>query len=133
MPEPRVPYDGAPWAMSAAGFDPLPEHAQLTEGARVHVIAALTRWARGERVTWDVALDLAPTPTGPAPVVVVYLHMPSAVLGEVVGELVLLQPNEITGQNVDTLLGQAIERMRAARSNEARQVGETARIIAPRR
>lgn len=132
MIEPMAPQvrPVAPLRDAPTDIEPLHEHTRLTDAARLFTVTALTRWARGERVTWDVALDLAPTPTGPAPVVVVYLHMPSAVLGEVVGELVLLQPNEVTSQNVDSLVGQAVERMRAGRSADAAQ---GARLIAPRR
>lgn len=114
--------------------DPLPEHTRLTDAARLFVVTALTRRARGERVTWDVTLDLAPTQTGPAPLVVVYLHIPSAVLGEVVGELILMQPMEVTGANVDALVGQALERMWQTRSGDVAP-GRVAKpgLVAPRR
>lgn len=115
--------------------DPLPEHGRLTDAARLFVVTALTRRARGERVTWDVTLDLAPTPNGASPLVVVYLHIPSAVLGEVVGELILLQPTEVTGELVDALVGQALERMLRVRSGDVAPGGRSAGggLVAPRR
>ncbi|GJF04945.1 hypothetical protein [Pseudonocardia sp. D17] len=122
----------APLRDAATDVEALPEHPRLLDAARLFVVTALTRWARGERVTWDIALDLAPTASGPAPVVVVYLHMPSAVLGDVVGELILLQPTEVTGPNVDNLVGQAVEKMRRSRSAEAHP-SNAPRLIAPRR
>lgn len=109
----------------------LPEHALLSDLARGHVVAALVRHARGERLTWDVALTVVASPQGPQPLVLVYLHMPSAVLGEVVGELVFVPPAEITATNVDHLVGQAIGRMRATRSGTAS--APAAGLLAPRR
>lgn len=95
----------------------LPEHQRLSEVAAVHVVGALAKHARGERLTWDVALDLMPTPTGPSPVVVLYLTLPNPLLGAgLFGELVIVEPKNVTLDGIDREVGAAVERLRRQRS-----------------
>ena len=91
-------------------------HHRMTMGAAMDVANALRECASGERVTWDVVLQLVPTPQGPRPMVMIYLHIPAAVLGELCAEMVLIEPRYLTPDNVNRNVRGAMERLRQART-----------------
>jgi hypothetical protein len=66
-----------------------------------HVAAALRAHGLGDRITWDVTLQLVPTPAGPRPMAAVYIHTFSAVLGELCGEVVLIEPQHLSAENIE--------------------------------
>lgn len=98
-------------------------HERLTGTAASYVSLALRHCAAGERITWDVAFQLVPTPTGPRPMVLIYLHTASAILGELCGEVVLIEPQQLNESNVERNVGAAVERIRQARSESAQRPG----------
>jgi hypothetical protein len=104
----------------------LPEHQRLTVACAALVASALSRFGRGERITWDLALTIAPGPTGqPSPVVLVYLHMPSAVLNHNVGHIALLDTGAaLVGGQVDQAVSAAVEDLRRQRSASATMPGK---------
>lgn len=105
---------GVEWPMvGAAG------HARLSTMVAGYVAAALRTYALGDRVTWDAAVQIIPTPAGPRPMVLVYLSTPSAVLGELCGEIVLIEPQHVSADNVERNVSAAVERMRDARAAAA--------------
>lgn len=91
-------------------------HQRLTMGASMDVAAALREHANGERVTWDVALQLVPTPQGPRPMLMIYLHIAAAVLGELCAEIVIIEPRYVTSENISRNVRATMERLRSARS-----------------
>lgn len=91
-------------------------HHRLTMGAAMDVANALRECANGERVTWDVGLQIIPTPDGPRPMVMIYLHIAAAVLGELCAEMVLIEPKHVTTANISRNVRATIERLRSARS-----------------
>lgn len=98
-------------------------HSRLTSEAATQVQMALRQCAGGDRVTWDVALQLVPTPQGPRPMVLIYLTTPSAILGELCGEIVLMEPQHLNAVNVEQNVRAAVERVRTARSESASHPG----------
>jgi hypothetical protein len=114
--------DGAaaePWVLPPVESVGCIGHARLCTTVGVQVQSVLRGCALGERVSWDVALQLVPTPQGPRPMVMIYLTMPSAVLGELCGEVVLLEPQHLSDANVERNVRGAVERVREARSASA--------------
>ena len=94
-------------------------HTRLTIEVGSHVATALRGCALGERITWDVALQLVPGPQGPRPMVLVYLSTPSAVLGEVV----MVEPRNLTQANTERQVAAAVDRIRQARADAAEAKG----------
>jgi hypothetical protein len=98
-------------------------HSRFTTTAAVQVQAALRICAQGERISWDVALQLVPTPSGPRPMLLIYLAAPSAILGELCGEVVLIEPQNVNDFNIETNVRGAVERIRQARSESTHRPG----------
>ena len=92
--------------------------------SRFSALAAST-WALGERVSWDVAVQLVPTPQGPRPMLLVYLATPSALVGQLVGEPVLVEPQNVTWTHLNGKVRAAVERLRQGRSRSALQTAPT--------
>lgn len=111
--------DGVALAPPPAAAAAFAAHTRLSTMVAGHVAASLRLHAPQDRVTWEVGIQLVPTPVGPRPMVLVYLTTPSAVLGELIGEVVLLEPQQLAPANVDRNVAGAVERMREQRSKAA--------------
>lgn len=98
-------------------------HHRLTMGAGMDVASALRECASGERVMWDVMLQLVPTPEGPRPMLMIYMHIPAAVLGELCAEMVLIEPRFVTADNIGRNVRATMERLRKARTASMSQNG----------
>ena len=90
-------------------------HSRFTEQVAGWVREALRHSAMGERISWDVALQLMPTPQGALPVVLIYATTPSPVLGDLLGELSMIEPARCTQPQVDRVVGDAVGKLMASR------------------
>lgn len=107
---------GLPRVETFDGFAGTAGHHRMTMGAALDVAAALRECASGERVTWDVGLQLVPTPQGPRPMVMIYLQIPAAVIGELCAEIVMIEPKHVNPGNITRNMRGAMERLRQARA-----------------
>jgi hypothetical protein len=122
-PETTAPLASLPGPLPWQPMAGTAGHTRLTIEVGSHVATARRACALGERITWDVALQLMPGPQGPRPMVLVYLSTPSAVLGEVLGEMVMVEPRNLTQANTERQVAAAVDRIRQARADAARANG----------
>lgn len=91
-------------------------HDRLTDTANRHVSDTLRTCALAERVTWETALQLANGPQGPAPVLAIYLRIPSPLLGQCLIELVLIEAPQANQVTITQAVAEAIARLFTARA-----------------
>lgn len=96
---------------------------RLSERITPWLADAIAVHALGERVTWDVALTVVPTEQGPTPMLMIYLEIPAAVLGEYHSHVSLMPPHGLTQlgieQTVKAGVGQLLDVRSRALSNGA--------------
>lgn len=104
-----------PWA----NWAPPSRHSRLSTLVGLWMESALRLYsALDEKITWDAGVQIAPSPNGPAPVVVLYLTVPSPILGEIIGELVMIDPQRLSEELVRLNVSGALDRMRKARAEK---------------
>lgn len=91
-------------------------HDRLTDTVTQHIAAALRTCAFGERVTWETGLQLVQGPQGPAPVVAIYLQVPSPLLGQCLCEVVLIEAPQANEATITQTVTEAVGRLFAARA-----------------
>lgn len=91
-------------------------HDRLTDTINQHVAATLRTTALGERVTWDAALQLANGPQGPAPIVAIYLQIPSPLIGQCLLELLIIEAPQANEATITQAVTEATARLFAARA-----------------
>lgn len=94
-------------------------HDRLTDTITGHVATALRTCALGERVTFDAALQLVQGPQGPAPVVAIYLQVPSPLLGQCLLEVVLIEAPQANQNSITQAVTEAVGRLFTARAQAA--------------
>lgn len=82
----------------------------------------LAGWVRDactgpDQISWDIALALIPTEQGPQPGYLLILRIPSPVLGQFLGHIVLIDLGSLTEPVVGHNVRQALEQLRRQRSD----------------
>lgn len=93
-----------------------PMHRRLSGDITCWVETALAACAQGERVTWDVALTLVPTPQGPQPGYAFLVQMASPMLGQNFNHFGVFGLDGLGEQSVAGVVREAVEAMRRQRS-----------------
>jgi hypothetical protein len=91
------------------------KHVNVTAELRGWVVPLLAEYAMGERIQWDAAFQLAPTASGPTPLWVLYFAMPSPLVGQLLVEMVLIEPRAVTPENVRVQIKGAVDRLHKSR------------------
>ena len=88
----------------------------ITEKLRDQIRAVMERHnAEGEGIIWEVVMDVAPTPNGPMPVVLLFTSIPSAIIGQTHMRMTQL-PFALDDDAVDPVVFRVIEDLRGDRS-----------------
>ena len=88
----------------------------VTEKLRDQVRSVMERHVtEGEGVIWDVILDIAPSPNGPVPIVLLFTSIPSAILGQNHIRMTQL-PFVLDEDAADTVVFKVLEDLRGDRS-----------------
>lgn len=69
-----------------------------------------------DRVGWDIALQLMPTPQGPQPAIMVLLQMSSPVLGQNLNHMVFIDVNDLSSPGIVGSIKEGLEVLRTRRS-----------------
>jgi hypothetical protein len=93
-----------------------PTHTHVTSAIAGWLVDALRQHAMGERISWDIGFMLMPTPEGPAPVFVIYLQMPSPLVGQLLVEMAVMDPRAVNESNVRQQTADAVGRLVRSRS-----------------
>lgn len=104
-----------PPLLGPAPDDPGAKHVRVTDQVRGWVADALRAVATNQPVTYDVAFMLTPTPNGPAPQVLVFLQIPSMIVGQQHGHVFLLPVEQATEQTVRVTAAEVMDRLFKAR------------------
>lgn len=91
------------------------QHVNVVDEVRTWVPPLLREYAMGERLQWDAAFQLVPTASGPQPVWVLYFAMPSPLVGQLLVEMVLVEPRALVPENVRVQIKGAVDRLHQAR------------------
>lgn len=91
------------------------QHVNVTAELREWVVPLLREYAMGERLQWECAFQLVPTASGPQPVWVLYFAMPSPLVGQLLVEMVLVEPRAVTPENVRAQIKGAVDRLHQSR------------------
>ena len=91
-------------------------HARMSDDVVRWVEAALGGCATGERVAWEVALALLPTPQGPQPGFLLLLQMASPVIGQNINHTVACGLDVVNEQAISGVVREGVEALRRARS-----------------
>lgn len=86
-----------------------------------------------DRLGWDIALQLMPTPQGPQPAFLVLLQMPSPVLGQNLNHMVFLDVNDLSPLVVGGAMKEGLEVLRTRRAELLAQPGQLAGGLAAQR
>lgn len=108
--------NGSPATADSLPRDPN-QHVNVTAELRTWIPPLLREYAMGERIQWDAAFQLAPTANGPTPVWVLYFAMPSPLVGQLLVEMVLVEPRALVPQNVRVQIKGAVDRLCRSRAS----------------
>lgn len=86
---------------------------RMSSAVALMVADSLANLAGGDRVRWDVSLQLLPTPQGvPQPVYLVLLQMPAPLLGQNLNHMVFIDVNDLTPVKIAPALKEAMDVLR---------------------
>lgn len=109
------------------------EFYNLSEKVANLVTDVLLSVAGTDRLGWDIALQLMPTPQGPQPAFLVLLQTPSPVLGSNLNHMVFLDVNDLSPLVVGNAIREGLEVMRQRRAELLAQPGQLAGGLAAQR
>lgn len=93
----------------------IPDLSRLTAKPPARIGDQLAAWVQtacaGADVSWEIGLDLIPTPQGAAPGFLLLLRMPSPVLGHVLTHVLLVDLNSLAEPVVARHVSDALEQL----------------------
>jgi hypothetical protein len=105
----------------------------LSEQVATLVCDTLLAVAGTDRVGWDITFQLMPGQQGPQPIIVVFLQLPSPVLGQFLNHMIFVDVNDLNPVAISSTVKEAVEVLRVRRSELLSAPGQLSGGLAAQR